>query len=80
MREGKDGRSESRLVKWGGTQPLPGRRFSGICPAEMTSTDLRYCPDLLRYARRATREVRVGNVGMGGENPIRVQSMITSDT
>jgi 1-hydroxy-2-methyl-2-(E)-butenyl 4-diphosphate synthase len=41
---------------------------------------LRYCPDLLHYARRATREVMVGNVGVGGDNPIRVQSMITSDT
>jgi (E)-4-hydroxy-3-methylbut-2-enyl-diphosphate synthase len=41
---------------------------------------LSYCPDLLRYQRRATREVRVGNVGLGGSNPIRVQSMITSDT
>ena len=41
---------------------------------------LRYCPDLLHYARRVTREVRVGNVGVGGNNPIRVQSMITSDT
>ena len=41
---------------------------------------LRYCPDLLHYARRATREVMVGNVGVGGNNPIRVQSMITSDT
>ena len=41
---------------------------------------LRYCPDLLHYARRATREVMVGNVGVGGGNPVRVQSMITSDT
>jgi (E)-4-hydroxy-3-methylbut-2-enyl-diphosphate synthase len=41
---------------------------------------LRYCPDLLAYTRRMTREVRVGNVGIGGTNPIRVQSMITSDT
>ena len=41
---------------------------------------LSYCPDLLRYQRRATREVMVGNVGLGGSNPIRVQSMITSDT
>jgi 1-hydroxy-2-methyl-2-(E)-butenyl 4-diphosphate synthase len=41
---------------------------------------LRYCPDLLHYARRTTREVMVGNVGVGGDNPIRVQSMITSDT
>ncbi|MDB6076510.1 MAG: 1-hydroxy-2-methyl-2-(E)-butenyl 4-diphosphate synthase, partial [Akkermansiaceae bacterium] len=41
---------------------------------------LRYCPDLLAYSRRETREVMVGNVGVGGLNPIRVQSMITSDT
>lgn len=41
---------------------------------------LSYCPDLLHYARRRTREVMVGNVGIGGNNPIRVQSMITSDT
>jgi (E)-4-hydroxy-3-methylbut-2-enyl-diphosphate synthase len=41
---------------------------------------LHYCPDLLHYQRRMTREVMVGNVGVGGANPIRVQSMITSDT
>ena len=41
---------------------------------------LSYCPDLLHYQRRETREVKVGNVGLGGSNPIRVQSMITSDT
>lgn len=41
---------------------------------------LRYCPDLLAYNRRKTREVKVGDVGIGGNNPIRVQSMITSDT
>ncbi|MEY3896538.1 MAG: (E)-4-hydroxy-3-methylbut-2-enyl-diphosphate synthase, partial [Verrucomicrobiota bacterium] len=44
------------------------------------SASLRYCPDLLHYSRRITREVMVGNVGVGGDNPIRVQSMITSDT
>src|SRR5436309_3233240 len=30
--------------------------------------------------RRVTREVKVGDVGIGGNNPIRVQSMITCDT
>ena len=30
--------------------------------------------------RRLTREVRVGDVGIGAENPIRVQSMTTTDT
>ncbi|MEM6910265.1 MAG: (E)-4-hydroxy-3-methylbut-2-enyl-diphosphate synthase [Verrucomicrobiota bacterium] len=39
-----------------------------------------YCTDLFRYQRRRTREVRVGEVGLGGDNPIRVQSMLTSDT
>jgi (E)-4-hydroxy-3-methylbut-2-enyl-diphosphate synthase len=39
-----------------------------------------YCPDPFRYERRATREVMVGGVGVGGANPIRVQSMITCDT
>jgi (E)-4-hydroxy-3-methylbut-2-enyl-diphosphate synthase len=39
-----------------------------------------FCPDPMRYCRRLTREVNVGNVGVGGRNPIRVQSMITCDT
>jgi (E)-4-hydroxy-3-methylbut-2-enyl-diphosphate synthase len=39
-----------------------------------------YCSNPLQYRRRATREVKVGNVGIGGDNPIRVQSMITCDT
>src|SRR3954447_3739647 len=41
---------------------------------------MQYCANPFSYQRRVTREVRVGNVGIGGENPIRVQSMITSDT
>src|ERR1700730_11191440 len=41
---------------------------------------MRYCENPLIYRRRATREVKVGNVGVGGTNPIRVQSMITCDT
>jgi len=42
--------------------------------------ELRYCPDLFSYQRRESREVMVGNVRIGGDNPIRIQSMITSDT
>ena len=30
--------------------------------------------------RRPTREVRVGDVGIGGANPIRLQSMTNTDT
>jgi (E)-4-hydroxy-3-methylbut-2-enyl-diphosphate synthase len=41
---------------------------------------MNYTENPLQYRRRATREVRVGNVGIGGNNPIRVQSMITCDT
>ena len=41
---------------------------------------MNYCSNPLQYQRRETREVNVGNVGIGGDNPIRVQSMITCDT
>jgi (E)-4-hydroxy-3-methylbut-2-enyl-diphosphate synthase len=41
---------------------------------------MRYCENPLVCQRRVTREVMIGNVGVGGANPIRVQSMITCDT
>src|SRR5213082_3534353 len=41
---------------------------------------MKYCENPLQYRRRVTREVRVGKFGIGGNNPIRVQSMITCDT
>ncbi|MDE2491942.1 MAG: (E)-4-hydroxy-3-methylbut-2-enyl-diphosphate synthase [Elusimicrobia bacterium] len=40
----------------------------------------RYVPDVFSYRRRRTREVLVGKVGVGGDNPIRLQSMTTTDT
>jgi (E)-4-hydroxy-3-methylbut-2-enyl-diphosphate synthase len=39
-----------------------------------------YCASRFQTIRRATHEVKVGSVGVGGANPIRVQSMTTSDT
>ncbi len=39
-----------------------------------------YISDLLHYNRRKTRVVYVGNVGVGGNNPLRVQSMTTTPT
>lgn len=39
-----------------------------------------YCNSLVRYSRRKTRVVNIGGVPMGGENPIRIQSMTTIDT
>ena len=41
---------------------------------------MQYCASLSDYHRRAAREVMIGRVGVGGANPIRVQSMITCDT
>ncbi len=41
---------------------------------------MNYCANPFVYHRRTSREVSVGNVGVGGDNPIRVQSMITCDT
>ncbi|MFV1994178.1 MAG: (E)-4-hydroxy-3-methylbut-2-enyl-diphosphate synthase [Verrucomicrobiales bacterium] len=43
-------------------------------------TELRYVADPLTYRRRPSREVRVGGVAIGADNPIRVQSMLTSST
>src|SRR5438552_17499714 len=42
--------------------------------------ELLYCKSPFVSQRRLTREVKVGNVGIGGANPIRIQSMITCDT
>ncbi|MEO8887559.1 MAG: (E)-4-hydroxy-3-methylbut-2-enyl-diphosphate synthase [Mucilaginibacter sp.] len=40
----------------------------------------RYCNSLFDYSRFITREVFIGDVPMGGNNPIRIQSMTTTDT
>ena len=41
---------------------------------------LKHCADSYLYRRRKTRVVMVGKVAVGGDNPIRVQSMTTTDT
>ena len=41
---------------------------------------MRYCESVYSTQRWKTREVKVGNVGVGGENPVRIQSMTTSST
>ncbi len=43
-------------------------------------SSLPYARSRFQTVRRPTREVRVGRVGVGGTNPLRVQSMTTSDT
>src|SRR5688572_22788818 len=39
-----------------------------------------YCDSLTEYKRLATREVRIGDLLLGNFNPIRVQTMTTTDT
>ena len=40
----------------------------------------KYCNSLTEYSRYKTREVKVGDVPLGGNNPIRIQSMTITDT
>lgn len=49
----------------------------------MLSTEIEsksYCNSLTEYSRYKTREVKIGDVPLGGNNPIRLQSMTTTDT
>jgi (E)-4-hydroxy-3-methylbut-2-enyl-diphosphate synthase len=39
-----------------------------------------YCNSLTNYSRYKTREVFIGDIPLGGKNPIRIQSMTTTDT
>ncbi len=40
----------------------------------------KYCHSLTEYSRYLTREVSIGDIPLGGINPIRIQSMTTTDT
>ena len=40
----------------------------------------KFCDSLTRFSRRPTDEVRIGTIGVGGDNPIRLQSMTNTDT
>ena len=40
----------------------------------------KYCNSLTNYSRFLTREVNIGDLKLGGLNPIRIQSMTTTDT
>ena len=44
------------------------------------SLKYKYCDSLTSYKRWKSREVNIGDIALGGENPIRVQSMTTTDT
>ena len=44
------------------------------------NSSFKYCNSLVRYSRFETREVKIGEVVFGGKNPIRLQSMTTTNT
>ena len=46
----------------------------------MIETIEKYCNSLTDYSRYKTREVKIGDVALGGDNPIRIQSMTITDT
>lgn len=46
----------------------------------MNETIKKYCNSLTDYSRYKTREVKIGDVALGGDNPIRIQSMTITDT
>lgn len=43
-------------------------------------TNQLYCNSLTHYSRYKTRVVTIGDIPLGGNNPIRIQSMTTTDT
>ncbi|MGJ8640881.1 MAG: (E)-4-hydroxy-3-methylbut-2-enyl-diphosphate synthase [Opitutaceae bacterium] len=45
-----------------------------------SSSQLDYCASRFQAKRRLAREIMVGGVGVGGSNPIRIQSMTTTNT
>ena len=47
---------------------------------ETVSKFKEYCTSLTKYSRYKTREVKVGNIPLGGNNPIRIQSMTITNT
>lgn len=46
----------------------------------MKDRNFNYIKDLTRYERQKTWEVNIGGVSVGGDNPIRIQTMTDTDT
>ena len=53
-----------------------------LSPSDHSFWDMNktYCPSLTEYKRRVARVVNIGDIPLGGNHPIRVQSMTTVDT
>ncbi|MBL57049.1 MAG: 4-hydroxy-3-methylbut-2-en-1-yl diphosphate synthase [Flavobacteriales bacterium] len=46
----------------------------------MTKNNWKYCNDYTNYSRFVSREVKIGDLALGANNPLRIQSMTTTDT
>jgi len=46
----------------------------------VSESNWKYCNDYVNFSRFKTREVNIGDIALGGDNPIRIQSMTTTDT
>ncbi|XP_057454741.1 4-hydroxy-3-methylbut-2-en-1-yl diphosphate synthase (ferredoxin), chloroplastic isoform X2 [Lotus japonicus] len=62
----------------------PGQDIAELQPASEGSPLLvprqKYCESIHKTVRRKTNTVMVGNVAIGSEHPIRIQTMTTTDT
>ncbi|KAF2321766.1 hypothetical protein GH714_002588 [Hevea brasiliensis] len=76
----KSGRKKISMIR----NSNPGPEMVELQPASEGSPLLvprqKYCESVHKTVRRKTRTVMVGNVALGSEHPIRVQTMTTSDT
>nr|AXT18170.1 4-hydroxy-3-methylbut-2-enyl diphosphate synthase [Ziziphora clinopodioides] len=77
----KFGRSKVSVIK---NSSNPSRETVELEPASEGSQLLvprqKYCETIHKTVRRKTRTVMVGNVALGSEHPIRIQTMTTTDT
>ncbi|XP_015935739.1 4-hydroxy-3-methylbut-2-en-1-yl diphosphate synthase (ferredoxin), chloroplastic [Arachis duranensis] len=81
LRRFKSGRTKVSIIK---NSSSGGQDIAELQPASPGSPLLvprqKYCESLHKTVRRKTRTVMVGNVALGSEHPIRIQTMTTTDT
>ena len=63
------------------TSPISARNVNlPMLITDLQTDPAQYCNSLTEYSRYRTREVSIGHIPLGGDNPIRIQSMTTTDT
>ncbi|KAA3468804.1 4-hydroxy-3-methylbut-2-en-1-yl diphosphate synthase (ferredoxin), chloroplastic [Gossypium australe] len=80
LRRTKTGRTRISVIR----NQNPSQDTAQLQPASEGSPLLvprqKYCESIHKTVRRKTRTVMVGNVALGSEHPIRIQTMTTTDT